>query len=169
MSQPDWEIIIAHCDDCQRQYIDRDGWWFVWLRADGCVELKQARNVPYSAEHGWPWAARKHPALDEAVHICEVDEWIELLRGIEQLQQARGIDTASAVEGHAPGAHCCTCSECPLKEIIEIASSLEEEMRMHDRAVADDLKKIVQLCQPFKAIGEALQRSDGDTDHPEVK
>lgn len=61
-------------------------WWKASVRWDGCVHLYKAGNVPFVGEEGSPHR-KKEGACDSYMHVCCVNDLIELLTELQEKAQ----------------------------------------------------------------------------------
>jgi len=88
MQTPDplWEINQQLTDASTLAIKCPDGWWEAFVRWDGCFNLHQAGNVPFSDEYGHSWGTcwngkeRDPVACDDYIHICDLDDYIKRLQ-----------------------------------------------------------------------------------------
>jgi hypothetical protein len=66
--------------------VDEDGlyWWKCYVTWDGCVQIDRAFNRPFGEEG----RENDHMALEDGMHICDLDEFIERLMKLRDAAKA---------------------------------------------------------------------------------
>ena len=90
MSDTDWKknpkgIYESHWIDLISD-VDEDGhyWWKCYVKWDGCIQIDRAFNVPF----GEPTRDGDHMAMEDGLHLCDLDEFIERLTKLRDAAKA---------------------------------------------------------------------------------
>ena len=62
-------------------FISSEGWYRAYVKWDGCIEFYRAFNVPFTLQEA------DHVLVEDEdqIHICDIDETIELLQGLKKV------------------------------------------------------------------------------------
>jgi hypothetical protein len=75
------------CEDhwVDLMYVDEETgcWKYASVKWDGCIHFSQAGNVPYGEEFGTPNTERNEASCDDGMHICDIDELIDVLQSLK--------------------------------------------------------------------------------------
>lgn len=66
--------------------VDEDGnyWWKCYVKWDGCIQIDRAFNYPFGTE-----GREQIPnAMEDGIHICDLDEMIERLTKLRAAAKA---------------------------------------------------------------------------------
>ncbi len=66
---------------CTISVEDEEGWYTAFIKKDGCLNFRRYFNVPLPLRV----RARSYDEGDDSLHICELDDMIEILQSIKVL------------------------------------------------------------------------------------
>ena len=77
---PPWEVVPEQTKEHWLELRDPEGWWEAFVKWDGCGEVYQALNVPFTIEAR---ANRHGSAIVQSFHFCNVDDLIARLYALK--------------------------------------------------------------------------------------
>lgn len=78
-SESHWLQLREPCPEPGKDYT----WHEAIVKWDGCVHFHQAGNIPFDEHYGRSDKERPHPAVDDYIHICDVDDMIARLQALK--------------------------------------------------------------------------------------